>query len=142
MLLKVTDVPMAESGFCPTGCFTNTVVIRLSSAVRSMVLLGAVRQDGYYFLTLWTVGDSSLCLWGYTMQWKVVNCQSRRLFALVFLLKRCHTKPHSTWRLFILFTVQIVVILWALVMCRLLQRWKGYKGWRSEKGTVWVWQSC
>lgn len=70
-----------------------------------MVLLNAVRHDGYYFLTLWTVGDNSLCLRGYTVQRKVVNCQSLPLFARVFLLKPCHTKPPSTWCFFILFAV-------------------------------------
>lgn len=44
---------------CQSTVIPNRVVIALFSAERSMVLLSAVKHDGYCFLMLWTVGDRS-----------------------------------------------------------------------------------
>ena len=96
-----SSLPVARQVGPTAAAALNRVVIRLSTEVRSMLLLSAVKHDGYYFLTLWTEGDSSLCLCGDTAQQRVVNCQSPPVFALVFLVKRCHTEPPSTWCLFI-----------------------------------------
>lgn len=128
-----------QKDFSPTGCLSvvvlNRVVIGLSSAVRSMVLLSTVRHDGYYFLTLWTVGDSGLCLWG--LHCAAESCQlsitasvctsvsSGGTVILNLPLRDVYSFPLLS---------QIVVILWVLVMCRLLQRRKGYGGWKSKGG--------
>lgn len=135
MTCYLTDTFQRGSG--PTGCLSvvalNRVVIRLSSADGSMEILSAVRHDGYYLPTLWTVRWQQ-CLSLRRHCSKKLSTVNHRLC-----LHECFCWSPVILNLplpaaFLSLRLSRTKLLWVLLMCGLLQRQKCYRGCNSEQG--------